>query len=167
MYVPRRIRTIAAATIATVLTLSVAGTAFASDSAALTCDAFTFQEDAQVLLDRDLPKLPGLVVALDGDDDGVACESLPRRDAAIADALDTGRGPDARKEDKDEDQKSGECADFATQADAQAALAKRPSDKPQLDTNDNGIACEDHFKTEEQQVAVHPVGGVATGGTSA
>lgn len=56
-----------------------------------------------------------------------------------------------------------DCADFPTQAEAQAALA--PGDPERLDADSDGIACEQQFGTEDQQVAVHPVGGVATGGT--
>jgi hypothetical protein len=56
-----------------------------------------------------------------------------------------------------------DCADFPTQAEAQAALA--PGDPERLDADSDGIACEQQFGTENQQVAVHPVGGVATGGT--
>jgi hypothetical protein len=34
------------------------------------------------------------------------------------------------------------------------------------DADDDGVACEDRFDTENQQVAVHPKGGVATGGAA-
>ncbi|MCE3554033.1 excalibur calcium-binding domain-containing protein [Pseudonocardia sp. RS11V-5] len=57
-----------------------------------------------------------------------------------------------------------DCADFATQAAAQAVLLADLSDPERLDADSDGIACEDHFGTEGRQVAVHPVGGVATGG---
>jgi hypothetical protein len=57
-----------------------------------------------------------------------------------------------------------DCADFASQADAQAALTAEPSDPDNLDADDDGIACEDHFGEEGQQVQVHPTGGVDTGG---
>jgi hypothetical protein len=57
-----------------------------------------------------------------------------------------------------------DCADFATQALAQAALNADPTDPERLDADDDGIACEEHFGTEGQQVSVVPVGGVATGG---
>jgi hypothetical protein len=42
---------------------------------------------------------------------------------------------DAQPADRD-------CADFATQAQAQAALAARPDDPDNLDADDDGIACE-------------------------
>jgi hypothetical protein len=57
-----------------------------------------------------------------------------------------------------------DCADFATQAEAQAVLMADPSDPERLDADDDGIACEDLFGTEGRQVAVFPLGGVATGG---
>jgi hypothetical protein len=43
-------------------------------------------------------------------------------------------------------------------------LSADPSDPERLDADDDGIACEDSFGTEGQQVAVFPLGGVATGG---
>ena len=58
-----------------------------------------------------------------------------------------------------------DCRDFATQADAQVALESTPGDLERLDADNDGIACEDSFGTEGSQVAVVPVGGVATGGT--
>ncbi|HVL84068.1 MAG TPA: excalibur calcium-binding domain-containing protein [Pseudonocardia sp.] len=57
-----------------------------------------------------------------------------------------------------------DCADFPNQAAAQAALA--PGDPERLDADADGIACEDAFGTEGNQVAVAPVGGVDTGGTA-
>jgi hypothetical protein len=57
-----------------------------------------------------------------------------------------------------------DCADFVTQAEAQAVLMADPSDPERLDADSDGIACEDSFGTEGRQVAVYPVGGVATGG---
>ncbi|GAA1245299.1 hypothetical protein GCM10009609_05890 [Pseudonocardia aurantiaca] len=58
-----------------------------------------------------------------------------------------------------------DCPDFATQADAQVAFVSAPGDPERLDADNDGIACEDQFGTEGNQVAVVPVGGVATGGT--
>ena len=57
-----------------------------------------------------------------------------------------------------------DCADFASQADAQAALAAEPSDPANLDADDDGIACEQQFGAPGQQVQVYPTGGVDTGG---
>ncbi|WP_181783781.1 excalibur calcium-binding domain-containing protein [Pseudonocardia pini] len=58
-----------------------------------------------------------------------------------------------------------DCPDFPTQAEAQAVLSADPSDPERLDADGDGIACEDSFGTEGRQVAVFPLGGVATGGT--
>ncbi|MBN6035409.1 excalibur calcium-binding domain-containing protein [Amycolatopsis sp. 195334CR] len=58
--------------------------------------------------------------------------------------------------------KDKDCADFATQAEAQAEWAKDPSDPHGLDADDDGYACESHFG--EPQVKKTPSGGVDTGG---
>ncbi|GAA1844379.1 MULTISPECIES: hypothetical protein [Pseudonocardia] len=68
-----------------------------------------------------------------------------------------------------------DCKDFASQADAQAALT--PGDPENLDANDNGVACEDHdygsaaspatveaASDDSTQVTATPVGGVEAGG---
>jgi hypothetical protein len=68
--------------------------------------------------------------------------------------------------DKDSDDGDRDCADFDSQADAQAAFEESSNDAERLDADDDGIACEDHFDTDDQQVAVHPKGGVATGGAA-
>ena len=60
-----------------------------------------------------------------------------------------------------------DCADFASQADAEAALAAEPSDPDNLDADDDGIACEQRFGAPGQQVQVYPAGGVDTGGEPA
>lgn len=75
---------------------------------------------------------------------------------------------DDDKDDDGEDSSDGDrdCADFDSQADAQAALEESSDDPERLDADDDGIACEDHFDTDDQQVAVHPNGGVATGGVA-
>jgi hypothetical protein len=57
------------------------------------------------------------------------------------------------------------CPDFDTQAEAQAVLKGGDGDRERLDADDDGIACEQHFGTEGRQVAVFPLGGVATGGS--
>jgi hypothetical protein len=66
-----RIRSLAvAAVIAAATTLPMAGVAFAQDR---NCSDFEFQEDAQAALRSGDPD------NLDDDDDGEACETLPRR----------------------------------------------------------------------------------------
>ncbi|AXB45929.1 excalibur calcium-binding domain-containing protein [Amycolatopsis albispora] len=58
-----------------------------------------------------------------------------------------------------------DCADFPTQAAAQAELAKDPSDPHGLDADKDGYACESQFG--EPQVKKTPTGGVDTGGAAA
>jgi Excalibur calcium-binding domain len=65
----------------------------------------------------------------------------------------------------DDEEDSG-CSDFTTQAGAQAALVASRDDREHLDTDDDGIACEEYFGTEGRQVAVFPQGGVAAGGAT-
>ncbi|MFC9252302.1 excalibur calcium-binding domain-containing protein [Amycolatopsis thailandensis] len=74
--------------------------------------------------------------------DGIACETRP-----------------AQLPDKD-------CADFPSQAAAQAELKKNPRDPHRLDGDHDGYACENRFgePARSGQVKVKPVGGVATGG---
>ncbi|MBK1784408.1 excalibur calcium-binding domain-containing protein [Prauserella sp. ASG 168] len=56
------------------------------------------------------------------------------------------------------------CDDFSSQAEAQAALDRDPSDPNNLDGDGDGIACE-NGSTGPPQVPVQPRGGVDTGGT--
>jgi hypothetical protein len=107
------------------------------------CADFPTQAEAQAAL------APGDPERLDADSDGIACEEQfgTENQQAVAPTATADR----------------DCADFPTQAEAQAALA--PGDPERLDADSDGIACEEQFGTEDQQVAVHPVGGVATGGT--
>ncbi|MHA6619680.1 excalibur calcium-binding domain-containing protein [Pseudonocardia sp. DLS-67] len=167
----RRTRlSVLAAALSGALVVAMAGTALAADD--LNCSDFDFQEEAQAVLDADRSDPNRLDGGSDGPADGVACESLPSRGAS-SDAEDSddedgapvttpAAEPDADG-DEDEDR---DCTDFATQAAAQAALTARAGDPEQLDSDDDGIACEQHFGTEGQQVAVHPRGGVATGGAA-
>jgi hypothetical protein len=77
---------------------------------------------------------------------------------------------DSSSDDSSSSTSSGDdkdCADFASQADAQAALDAEPSDPDNLDADDDGIACEQHFGAPGQQVQVYPTGGVDTGGEPA
>jgi hypothetical protein len=90
-------------------------------------------------------------------------------DSDAKDDKDDAEKDDAKSDAKDDegsDNGDRDCADFDSQADAQAAFEENSEDDPErLDADDDGIACEDHFGTEDQQVAVHPRGGVATGGS--
>lgn len=58
------------------------------------------------------------------------------------------------------------CADFGSQAEAQAVLVADPSDPNNLDANDNGQACEEFGYTgtgSGGEVSTTPSGGVAAG----
>lgn len=145
------------AAIATATLLSPTPAAFAQ-TGDLNCRDFTYQEEAQAVYDADESD-PN---ELDGNDDGIACESLPHRPAQQPTSTTTTTAipttPASTSRDKD-------CADFATQAQAQAELNKNPSDPNRLDADNDGYACESKFgKATTGQVKVKPVGGVDTGG---
>lgn len=181
MRTSRRIRlSVLAAALSGALVVAMAGTALAAD---LDCSDFEFQEDAQSVLDADRSDPNRLDGGSDGPADGVACESLPSRGSADdladdrADDEASGSGDDddslattpAADPDDDSDKDSDrdrDCADFTSQAAAQAALTARTDDPEELDSDDDGIACEQHFGTDGRQVAVYPNGGVATGGAA-
>jgi hypothetical protein len=166
MSATRRTRAAAsAAALSAALVVGMTGTAFAFED--LDCDDFTYQAEAQAVLDEDISDPHLLDGGQDGPPDGVACGSLPHREDADvptttptpepeAPATTPPAAPVALAGDRD-------CPDFATQADAQAVLGSG-ADPERLDADDDGIACEQHFGTEGRQVAVFPVGGVATGG---
>jgi hypothetical protein len=199
---------VAAAAISAALVAGMTGTAIAFED--LDCDAFTYQEEAQAVLDEDPTDPHRLDGGPDGPADGIACESLPPRPVATTTpprvatettaAPTTPATPQTTTETIDPaatalrtadpatgalqtaDPAAGaetttpattieapavdrDCPDFATQADAQVALESTPGDPEHLDADNDGIACEDLFGTEGRQVAVVPLGGVATGGT--
>jgi hypothetical protein len=220
----RTARSAAALAVATLLAavtalLVLPGIAQAKD---LNCRDFTYQEQAQDVLDADRSDPSHL----DDAGDGIACESLPRRSSGgpttatttkttptattttsataapvgystattttstteettssttsttttTTSGSDSGSGSGSNSDsdsdsDADDDSSSSDtsgddrdCADFASQADAQAALVADLSDPDHLDADVDGIACEDHFGDAGQQVQVHPSGGVDTGG---
>ena len=164
------------------------------------CGDFQYQEDAQAVLRRrhHRPEPPRR-----NDDDGRACESLPSR-AAINDvSLDRRRGgrllgPSTHhsssgttwtaadtSDESSTSTRDRDCADFDSQAEAQAVLDDDPSDPERLDADDDGIACEsfgyaDEVETVPAAVTEHesapsdhdstpayPVGGVEAGDGSA
>jgi micrococcal nuclease len=92
----------------------------------LDCGHFATQEEAQRMLkqDRSDPNY------LDGDSDGVACEDLPSTNDQPPDVSSGGDG------DLD-------CANFATQEEAQKVLKQDRSDPNYLDGDGDGMACED------------------------
>jgi hypothetical protein len=57
-----------------------------------------------------------------------------------------------------------DCSDFSSQEDAQAELDRDTSDPNNLDSDNDGQACEDFFGTQVSHVRVLPRGGVETGG---
>jgi hypothetical protein len=111
------------------------------------CGDFDTQEEAQAVLDED-PSDPN---NLDGDNDGVACESLPSEADSGEDSEDSDE-----QEGADEDEQNGQdeesddsgssddlnCEDFDTQEEAQAVLDDDSSDPNNLDADSDGIACE-------------------------
>ncbi len=121
---------------------------------------FKYQEDAQAVLDQN----PSDPHNLDDDNDGIACEALPKRGTSATQTI-TPIVPPSTTESKskfvDKD-----CADFPSQAAAQAELKKNPRDPHKLDADHDGYACESRFgePAGSGQVKVKPVGGVATGG---
>ncbi len=169
---PFRSASLAVSTAALTVTLFVGlpGTALAQD---LDCGDFTTQEEAQTAFDAD-PSDPN---GLDGDDnDGRACESLPSRsngDPAEPPATPETSEPSVPEPERPVDAVrpavDRDCADFATQQEAQTAFDADPSDPERLDADGDGVACESFFddvdEQDDQQVAVHPVGGVDTGGS--
>lgn len=126
----------------------------------LDCKDFKYQEEAQAVLNAN----PADPHNLDGDGNGIACETLKKRGTAAAQTVTPLVPPSsgAKFEDKD-------CADFPTQAAAQAELNKNPRDPHKLDGDHDGYACESRFgePSRSGQVKVKPVGGVATGGGEA
>jgi hypothetical protein len=180
MRTSRRIRlSVLAAALSGALVVAMAGTALAAD---LDCSDFEFREDAQSVLDADRSDPNRLDGGSDGPADGVACESLPSRgsaddrsddraadvasDSGDDDSLATTPATDPDDDSDEGSDRDRDCADFTSQAAAQAALTARTDDPEELDSDDDGIACEQHFGTDGRQVAVYPNGGVATGGAA-
>ncbi|MDD7926143.1 excalibur calcium-binding domain-containing protein [Actinomycetospora chibensis] len=172
------------------------GAAFAAGSDVKNCDDFQYQEDAQDEYNDDTTdpnKLDG------NDDDGRACESLPSREAITDVSLDSDAPDDdsatstgghtwTAADTSDESSTSTrdrDCADFDSQAEAQAVLEDHPSDPERLDADDDGIACESFGYADEVETApaavtehesapatqdrapAYPVGGVDAGDGSA
>src|SRR5215204_30583 len=135
----------------------------------LDCEDFETQEEAQATLDQD-PADPN---NLDPNHDGIACALLPSaedRAAALADeaaaATDANTGnqtPEERRaarqaaRQQNQDGQATEvatpavpCADFKTQAKAQAAFDKDPEGRANLDPDGNGVACEELIESDTQ-----------------
>ncbi|MFK0246817.1 excalibur calcium-binding domain-containing protein [Amycolatopsis azurea] len=127
----------------------------------LDCGDFQYQEEAQAVLEKDRSDPH----RLDDDKDGVACETLPERGNPPV-KTSTPTLPSITTETRAPRPADKDCADFPSQAAAQAALAKNPRDPYKLDADHDGYACESRFgePAKSGQVKVKPVGGVATGG---
>ncbi|HLU57259.1 MAG TPA: excalibur calcium-binding domain-containing protein [Pseudonocardia sp.] len=191
MAVPRRTRlSMLAAAASGALVVTMAGTALAADrpddpgcsepglaevrSELLDDACAAFVTARAVAADATLGTTPAAAQDDDPDDD----PDEEAEDSGDDDGADDDADDDGDRDEGDGDAGSGgneiraggtgrdrDCRDFASQADAQAALEASPGDPERLDADDDGIACENHFGTEGRQVAVHPKGGVATGGT--
>jgi Excalibur calcium-binding domain len=109
------------------LLLAFEGMAVAQTADLYDCSDFDTQEEAQAQL------LPGDPYGLDGDNDGMACDTLPSGGTTSGGSPIGGGGGGG---DLD-------CADFANQEDAQAVLERDPSDPNGLDADNDGIACEE------------------------
>ncbi|QXV60485.1 excalibur calcium-binding domain-containing protein [Amycolatopsis sp. TNS106] len=130
----------------------------------LDCGNFRFQEDAQAELEKDRSDPHNL----DNDNDGIACETLRKRGTGPAESS-TPTTPPVVTETRTPRATDKDCADFPSQAAAQAELKKNPRDPHKLDGDHDGYACESRFgePAKSGQVKVKPVGGVATGGGEA
>jgi hypothetical protein len=117
-----RIRSLAvAAVIAAATTLPMAGVAFAQDR---NCSDFEFQEDAQAALRSGDPD------NLDDDDDGEACETLPRRGSS------SGRGASNDDSNDNSNDDSNDTSDDNSNDEGQV----RTKPKGSVDTGDGSSA---------------------------
>ena len=103
----------------------------------LDCADFATQEEAQAILDAN-PDDPNY---LDGEEDGIACESLPSSSTSTSSATATAT---ATPPSSPEPAPTGDldCSDFETQEEAQEVLDADPSDPNYLDGEGDGIPCE-------------------------
>jgi Excalibur calcium-binding domain len=193
MSVSRRTRlSLIGAAASGVLVMAMTGTALAAGHEDHPDCSESVQAALDTAAPAERPQLPDLcrsIPVLNTDDTEDAEDGTPdttpaaapdedEADDSSAEDGDEKKGDDEKSDDKDSDEKSDDdgdkggkdgkgdrdCADFDSQADAQAAFEESSNDEERLDADDDGVACEDHFGTEDQQVAVHPRGGVATGG---
>jgi hypothetical protein len=130
----------------------------AQDSAALTCNDFFTQEEAQAAFDDD----PEGQADLDQDGDGIACGDLPsaadqEQDDPQADTADENTNGQKKRNRRNRDQPAEEetvvdtpvtvgkedldCIDFEFQEDAQEVYNRDPADPFNLDPNADGFAC--------------------------
>jgi hypothetical protein len=147
----------------------------------LDCEDFGSQQAAQQHLNAD-PTDPD---NLDADNDGLACETYPYgsgggsssqsggtagSDAQSLYVSDGTWGPGVFDGASDDHDAHGtythptknvavdhDCADFATQEAAQSYLGAGLPDSDGLDADNDGVACEDYFKSVPQPTHLYPI----------
>jgi hypothetical protein len=123
-----RIRSLAvAAVIAAATTLPMAGVAFAQDR---NCSDFEFQEDAQAALRSGDPD------NLDDDDDGEACETLPRRGSSSGRGASDDDSNDNSNDDSNDNSNDDSNSDDNSNDEGQV----RTKPKGSVDTGDGSSA---------------------------
>jgi hypothetical protein len=150
------------------------GIASAAPTVHTTCGSYQYQEDAEAALHA------GGHGNLDGDNDGIACESLPHRGSSTPTT--TPRGPSTPTPVASTPKHTGtatragssstrptrsaitdlDCRDFASQAQAQRVLDRDHSDPNRLDADHDGVACESSGSAHGSSAAsVQPVSDAA------
>ncbi len=99
------------------------------------CGDFATQEEAQQFL------LAGDPYGLDADNDNTACDDLPSGGTGGG-TTEQPTTPTQYVQPTTPMQGDLDCADFASQAEAQAVLDADPTDPNGLDADNDGIACE-------------------------
>lgn len=132
----RRLSVLAALSLMVLLVSSPAafGQSEAND---LDCSDFNTQGQAQAEYDQNTNDPNNL----DNDGDGIACESLPSGSGTGGGNGGASNGP----QDLD-------CANFASQQDAQTNLNANPGDPNRLDADNDGVACEEFDYPEDEVV---------------
>ncbi|WP_254545291.1 excalibur calcium-binding domain-containing protein [Halomarina pelagica] len=154
----RQVRSAVTVLIAVLLVVSAGGFAVGTlgaqtQSDDLDCSDFETQGEAQEVLDDD-PSDPN---GLDGDGNGIACESLPGGDDTSDGDADAGDGDDGSQGNGDDSENTNDagdseetsdggedlnCEDFEDHDEAQDTYESDPSDPNNLDRDDDGTACE-------------------------
>ena len=158
------------------------GIASAAPAAHTTCGSYQYQEDAEAALHA------GGHGNLDGDHDGIACESLPHRGSSVPttkpvtpptkpaapSTQHTGTAPRPASSTPARTTRSAindlDCRDFTSQAQAQRVLDRDHSDPNRLDADHDGTACESydygHGSTSGSVQAVSNTADSSTGSSS-
>ena len=158
------------------------GIASAAPAAHTTCGSYQYQEDAEAALHA------GGHGNLDGDHDGIACESLPHRASSVPttkpvtpptkpaapNTQHTGTAPRPASSTPARTTRSAindlDCRDFTSQAQAQRVLDRDHSDPNRLDADHDGTACESydygHGSTSGSVQAVSNTADSSTGSSS-